>query len=436
MPGTGLRLVPIGAIEALVLAVLTYWVWDQVPGGSRLHYGDDYRLTTWSVASFVIVYVSMPYIQIFQRTSRFSFPYADLYRYSWGNFYIGIIGSGVAGLYWILVEVSAGLFRALGITAIQEIVHEDWFPLVTIPVLMGLGIAICKENDRTIDRLREIFATTFRVLFPMLAAIVLSFLCVLPVTGLTPLWDTKWALAILLAVLLLVVLFINAVYQDGDTAVTDRPWYRRGMTAVIVAMPVFTVLSLYSLTLRIDQYGFTPDRLYALIFAGVLGIYGLGYGLAVLRRGGKWLAFLQPVNIALSLVVAGLALLLHTPVLDPLRLSADSQYRRLASSEAGAATFDYGTLRFDLGHAGHEKLQALRQLSESSRAGDHRRAGRGHRLDRGHLELKTAAKGGVGAQDDGRDVRGAQRLAAYAGGAARQTRSAARTGAEALHQAP
>ncbi|MCI0365168.1 MAG: hypothetical protein L0219_14950, partial [Phycisphaerales bacterium] len=62
-------------------------------------------------------------------------------------------------------------------------------------------------------------------------------------------------------------------------------------------------------------------------------------------------------------MVVGLALLLHTPVLDPLRLSVDSQYRRLASGVAGAATFDYGTLRFDLGHAGHEKLQALRQLS-------------------------------------------------------------------------
>lgn len=112
---------------------------------------------------------------------------------------------------WILVEVSAGLFRALGITAIHEIVHEDWFPLATIPVLMGLGIAIGKENDRTIDRLREIFAAAFRALFPMLAAIVLSFLCVLPITGLTPLWDTKWASAILLAVLLLVVAGLAAL---------------------------------------------------------------------------------------------------------------------------------------------------------------------------------------------------------------------------------
>ncbi len=154
----------------------------------------------------------------------------------------------------------------------------------------------------------------------------------------------------------------NAVYQDGDTAVTDGPWYRRGITAVIVAMPVFTGLSLYSLTLRIDQYGFTPDRLYALIFAGVLGLYGLGYGLAVLRHAGKWLSLLQPVNIALSLVVIVLALMFHTPVLDPLRLSADSQYWRLASGETGAATFDYGTLRFGPSEIEADRTDVLQAL--------------------------------------------------------------------------
>jgi len=36
--------------------------------------------------------------------------------------------------------------------------------------------------------------------------------------------------------------------------------------------------------------------------------------------------------------------------LDPLRLSAESQGRRLAGGEVSAADFDFGTLRFRLGH--------------------------------------------------------------------------------------
>lgn len=314
-----LRLVGVGLVKATVLGLVTYWVWSQIPAKTDLYDGDRYRLFSWSVGSVLVLYVLLPYVQIYQRSGRAQFPYPELYRHSWNNFFIGVVGSFVTGLYWILVELCAALFRALGVTVIQEMVHWPLFVMATLSTMMGLGIAIGKENDRIIDTLRTIAATVFRALLPLLVVIVLAFLLTLPFTGLQPLWDTKWASAILLSVLLTTILFINAVFQDGAVAIPYGLWLRQAVQLVLLTMPVITVLTGYSIGLRIAQHGITPDRFYVVLSVVVTGLYGLGYALAVVRNDEVWLGLLRPVNVVMSFVVIGVALLTHTPMLDPLR---------------------------------------------------------------------------------------------------------------------
>ena len=357
-----LRLVGVALVKAIVLGLVTYWVLGQVPAKADLYDGDRYRLLTWSIGSTLVLYVLLPYIQIYQNSGRLQFPYPELYRYSWNNFFIGLVGSFVTGLYWLLVELCAGLFRALGVTVVQEMVHRPLFVMVTLSAMMGLGIGMGKENDRIINALRTIAATVFRALLPLLVVIILAFLLTLPFTGLQPLWDTKWASAILLSVLLLTILFINAVFQDGAVVIPYGRWLQRGVEAVLFTMPVVTVLTAYSIGLRIAQHSITPDRFYVVLFVVVTGLYGLGYTAAILRSQEIWLGLLRLVNIGMSFVVVGLALLAHTPVLDPLRWSADNQYQRLLTGRVSAAEFDYGALRFELGHLGYAKLQALGTL--------------------------------------------------------------------------
>jgi hypothetical protein len=137
---------------------------------------------------------------------------------------------------------------------------------------------------------------------------------------------------------------------------------RRGVEASIVLLPVLCALTAYSLGLRIDQYGLSPDRFYVAVLASVLGLYALGCAAAVFVSGPVWMGSIRPLNIALAWVVIAVALALHGPLLDPLYWSARNQYQRLVTGRVSADTFDFAYMRFQLGDAGSAWLQRIAAL--------------------------------------------------------------------------
>jgi hypothetical protein len=131
---------------------------------------------------------------------------------------------------------------------------------------------------------------------------------------------------------------------------------------------LYAIITFYALGLRIAQYGLTPERFFAVLITTVGALYAVGYALAVLRRRGEWMGTMRRWNLAMAWIVAALALLVHTPLLDPLRWSARNQFDRLATEQAPAAEFDYGFLRYRLGHVGWDRLAALEQLTDHPEA--------------------------------------------------------------------
>jgi hypothetical protein len=344
-------------------ALLTYHVVGQLPANGSPYEGDGARLATWCVAATLALYILLPYLQIYQRSGKLAFPYPELYRHSWNNFFLAGLGWFYTGVYWALVSMCAGLFKALGIDAIQQLIIKPSFIAITTGLMAGVGVALAKEHAQIITTLRSIATTIFRSLTPLLVVIVLSFLVTLPFTGLAPLWDTKWASSILLALLLLILLFVNAVFQDGEGNCPYGTLLRRGVEVTLATMPILVGLTIYSMNLRIAQYGFTPERYYAIVFAIVLGGYGVGYAWSAARSSSLWLGGIRPFNVALSFVVLGLAFALHSPLMDPLKRSAEDQEHRLLTGKVDVAHFDFGTMRFELGHYGQAVLDRLPQLT-------------------------------------------------------------------------
>ncbi|THI84990.1 MAG: DUF4153 domain-containing protein [Nitrospira sp. CG24A] len=311
----------------------------------------------------LIFFFLFPYLQIYQRSGEVAFPYQELYRHSWNNFFLAGLGWFYAGIYWALVWMCGGLVKALGINTVQELISKPSFIAITTGIMGGVGIALAKEHAHIITTIRSIAAALFRSLTPLLVVIVLSFLAILPFTGLAPLWATKWASSILLALLLLILLFVNAVFQDGEGTSPYGTLVRRGVEAMLVAMPILVGLTIYSMNLRIEQYGFTPERYYAIVFAIVLGGYGIGYAWSAARTSSQWLGGIRGFNVALSFLVLGLAFATHSPLMDPLKRSAEDQEQRFLSGKTDVAHFDFGTMRFELGHYGQEVLDRLAQLT-------------------------------------------------------------------------
>ena len=360
------RLLTIATLVGVIYAVIAFWVALQIPENSDMAIvarGDQQRVGTWIVASLFSLYVLGPFLQIYQRTSVARFPYRDLFVYSWSNFHIALVGLLFVAVLWAVLGLWAALFRLLDIQFFADLFSEEIFVWTVSGGAIGVGLSLGREKEKLIATLRNITLSVFGALLPLVAVVALMFIVAMPFAGLETLWDTRRASWILLSWIAYTILFINAVYQDGNESPPYAPLVRYGVEGGLVAMIVFCALSLLGLMLRVDQHGLTPLRYTGLITTVIFAAYVLGYSLSVVRRRTEWLASIRHINLWMAPVLVAVALLLHTPVLDPLQWSARNQYNRLVSGKADADTFDYEYLRFKLGSAGQDKLDRLKALS-------------------------------------------------------------------------
>ncbi len=368
------RLLALAAATGMVYGLIATWVGGGLADDNAVSDAGGERVTTWILASVVTLYVLGPFLQIHQRTGRRVFAYEDLFLHSWNNFFVALIGALFAGALWVVLLLWAELFELIGIQVFGDLFSEPLFVYVATGAAVGFGIALGRESERIVATLRTITLNVFTGLLPLVCFVALLFLAALPLTGLEPLWKTERASSLLLAWVVVSVLFFNAVYQEGARAEPLPRPLRRLVEAGLIAMSGFLAVSAWGLWLRVDQYGLTPARMWAVLLWIVLAAYALGYAGAAIGRGLPWLPAVRPVNRAVAWLVIALGLLVHTPVLDPLGWSARSQYRRIVEGRVPAAGFDYGFLRFQLGREGAERFEQVASLEshpeiEAVRAG-------------------------------------------------------------------
>jgi hypothetical protein len=196
-------------------------------------------------------------------------------------------------------------------------------------------------------------------ILPVATLIICGFLCSLPFTGLDALWGTRHATSLLLTAIAMLVVLINAAFQNGEAkaALAIRVSAR---TAAIVILPL-TGIAIYALGLRVHDYGWTTDRIVAAACLVVASCYAGGYQWAA-HRYDTWLCPIAKVNIATAFVVLAVLLALFTPIADPARISVNNQMARLASGRTTPEKFDFKYLRFEGQRYGQE---ALTQLARS-----------------------------------------------------------------------
>jgi hypothetical protein len=354
------RLVALGGLTGLAFAAVSLWVgWQRVAEGAPME-GDDLRLATWRLAGTIALYALGPFVQILQATGRREFPYAELYRHSWNNFFVAALGGLFTGALWLVLFFWGMLFKLIDIDVFHDAFKEGAFGYPMTGAALGYGVAAARERVSTIETLRGFTQTLFRGLLPLLAAVTLGFLASLPFTGLAPLFGTTSAATTIFVWLAVYVLFFNAVYLDGAEHPPYQAPLRRLVEIGTLAFPVLAAIGVYAVWLRVRQYGLTPDRVLASVVAGVLGLYAVGYAAATLRGGEPWLPLVRRVNLALVVVIVLTAFALHTPLFDPIAWSVQSQVTRLVDGRVGPDDFDFADLRFHLGWRGYAALERLR----------------------------------------------------------------------------
>ncbi|MBN7137927.1 hypothetical protein A7A76_00320 [Lysobacter enzymogenes] len=345
------------ALVAAICLPLSIWAGWSATGAPDLK--EAAVLAPFACSLAIAVFVALPYLQCRLAHGRWCAPYHELFEHGWQNALTLILTAAFVGICWAVLGLCAALFALIGIQFFADLFTTRGFAHLATGVMIGLGAMIGRTQQRPVQIARQILFAIFKGLLPLVALIALIFVASLPFTGLDALWKTRSATLILMCLIATVVLFVNAVYQDGEAPPPYPRWLRAVVEAALLTLPLYAALGLYALSLRIGQYGWTGERFWAALAAAALSLYALGYAAAALRRHDGWLGGLRRVNVAVSLVVLALAVAANSWLLDPHRLGTGSQLAQLRSGKIAPERFDLGYLRFDAGRRGYQALQTL-----------------------------------------------------------------------------
>jgi hypothetical protein len=339
----------------VLVALLAWWAAWSATGDAEIRASSVLGPFGFTLA--VGFFIALPYLQIRLDHGRWIAGYDELFERAWQNGLVILLTGFFTGLCWAVLWLCAALFELIDIDFFDQLFRKPAFAYLATGVMVGLGILVGRAQPQAVRVARQILLAIFKGLLPMLAIVALMFLVSLPFTGLEPLWKTRFAAGTLCCLLVLLVLLVNAVFQDGKG---ERPYpmlLRRVVEGALLAMPVFAAIALYAMWLRIAQYGWTQDRFWAALAGLILFGYSIGYAISVLRGRDSWLPLLPRVNVAISLLILALVVAANSPLLDPHRLTVSSQLARLDASKPDS--FDARHLRFDSGRRGVVALQAL-----------------------------------------------------------------------------
>jgi hypothetical protein len=357
------------AIVTGAIALTAGWFgWASVAAGVQVQrFGPEIGgMFVFGAASIVVWFVSLPFLQAGVRSNSLVFPYAGLFDDAWRNTLLMANCIVFTALFWVLLALWAGLFLVLQMGFFKDLFTSSFFIYLATAVAISFAVSLEGKEASALSALRRHLLAFQTRLLPLAALIVILFLGALPISGLDPVWRTGHATPLMLSLQIVIIALTNAVWQDGEQSAPFSAPVQWLVRAALALLPVLSALCIWSLSLRIGQYGWSIDRVWAAVLVGLTSLYAFGYAASALVRG--WLPLLGAVNTWMAMLVIGVLLAVHTPLLDPSRISANSQVGRLVSGVADVHKFDFNYLRFNLGRPGDDALRALAEYSDHPKA--------------------------------------------------------------------
>ncbi len=310
--------------------------------------------------SFELLFIAQALLLAGTRDGKFIASYDAYFDVAWGQAVQIVLGLAFTALLYGIVFLGAELFSIIGLDGLKTFLGHRWVYLPLITTGFAVSVVITEQRVQLLRTSRSLFLALAAWLLPFLAALTLAFLLALPVTGLAPLWATHRAGGVMIFAAFLLVLLINAVYGDGTGATASGRVLRGFASLACVLLLPIVALAAYGAARRIGEHGLTPARIFLCVDILVIGIYAIGYPLALIRRAPGWLHGLRAANLAAAFAIIGLILLLWSPVVDPTRISVADQMTRLHDGRVTPEQFDYDFLRFSAGRYGAAALQRLK----------------------------------------------------------------------------
>ncbi len=306
-----------------------------------------------ALAALTVATLPVPFLIAGARSGWRDYP--ALFLEAWSIVLRAAAAGAFTGLVWLVIFLSDQVLRIVGIDVIGRLLEHEIVPMVLTGAVLGLGMAVIHDLAELLSP--YVVLRVFRLFLPVVLAVMAIFLVALPFRGLDGLVGELSPAMLLLTLAAGGIALVSIAIDQTDAEATHSPLLRRCAQAMAVLLPLIAGLALYAIWLRIADHGWTPERLFVVLVAGIGVVYGLIYAVAVLR-GGPWMERVRQGNIHVALGIIALAALWLTPVLNAERISAQSQLARFEAGKTPVEELDVHALR-SWGKPGAEVIAML-----------------------------------------------------------------------------
>ncbi|WP_293372678.1 DUF4153 domain-containing protein [Nevskia sp.] len=330
----------IGLLAALLAGIALHTGNACLPGSSSC----VSVLNSYWLSLLVGLFVLLPFLQTWRDAGTrlpIGLPYSGLYHHAWDNALALAATAAFVGAAWAVLWLWGALFALIGIPEFRELFDKPRFVYPVTGLITGFGLVMSRAQGGALRAVLRLCLSLTRALLPFVMGLSLLFLAVVLFKGVDTLWLTRRAASLLLWLVLFGVVLANGVYQDGGAEARYPRWLRGFVSAGLVSLPAQAALAIWAISLRVDQHGWTPERLTALMVAVILGLHALLLAWAALpARDGRWLARLSVGNPLMAGVVVVLVLASQSPLLDFRAITVSSQLARLERGEVDLVGVD------------------------------------------------------------------------------------------------
>lgn len=344
-------------VAAAVAACFAFYdIWHGWPAASAM--SDAKPSAQVVVFTAVFLFVCHALISCIAHDRKVVPDYCTLFDVAWKQAVQLAIAACFVGAFWIVLWLGVALFEMIKLHFFRDFINHAWFVIPVTAVAVAVSVHITDLRANLVRGVRTLALMLLSWLLPIIALIAFTFLVSLVFTSLKPLWETRTATALLLVAAAVLVILINAAYQDGDPERRPHHVLRIAGTLASIELGFIVAIAAYALWLRVNQYGWTVDRIDTAAVTLVAICFAAGYFIAALLPS-PWLKLIETWNFLTTILGLVVLFALFTPVADPMRLSVESQMARLTSGRVKVSEFDFAYLRWDGGRFGREALTAL-----------------------------------------------------------------------------
>ncbi|NYT39412.1 DUF4153 domain-containing protein [Sphingomonas sp. R-74633] len=278
----------------------------------------------WRIMSLVLALaIAAPLFQAARDAWTLRPSYIGVHDHVWSNVVLWCASWLFVAIVWVMAILLSELFHLIRIDFVRDLLAKDWFGRAMTGLAFGSALGLLREHDLVVRTLQRAVAMVLGVLAPVLAVGLGLFLFALPFTGVQALWDaTSDTTPLLLTCAAGALILANVVI--GREAADERrnPLLRYGAMVLAAVILPLAVLAAFATSLRVGQYGYTPERLWAVVFVTIACLWGTAYLVALVRGRMQWTQRVRPANLVLAVLICLLGFELATPLISFNRISA------------------------------------------------------------------------------------------------------------------